>query len=861
MFDVYKRYKNDLTKIPSEYQTEETYIDMIRYHKVCLCNVPLKTKQICIEAVKQNWLNLPDVPKEQCCEELYFEAIKKEVASLRYVPIEYCTDKICYAAVLCYDDVLGWIEKEYRTKNLCRMATKYSLSITLKYVPDEWITQEMCIEAVNHNCANLEFVPKKWITEEICLIAVTQNGYILKHVPEELRSYNLCFIATKTCGDALEYVPEVSHEICLNAVRNKGTALRYATYVTEEICIEALKQDYNAIEYVPECFYYKKIFDAYFSSYKGITFDPPWKIKSEKLYLNLVQCYGPNIKFVPERYLTQRVVSAAIKSHGLSIGYIDKSKLSAKLYLEAVKQNGNALQYVSKYYISEEICIAALEWYGNYHCDIPKHVPKELYTEKIRSLMLANNYKETKSFGIKTSLPEMYHIWLHFPKSKDIRYFKDNLKKAKKFSDLKIESFFNFTQMFDVFKYYDKSIDKIPDELRTEETFLDIVRYHNVNLSHIPIKYRTKEICIDAVKRNAHSIPDVPKDLCTEELYLEAIKKDAIAIQYVDDPSDKLCHAAVISNDNILDDIDTKYITEQLCKAAVKYSKHVTLGSVPKKWITYAMCIEALGNNIDNLEYVPNVTYDIWLIAVTKNGSAIKWIPKEYRSFTLCFIATKTYGCALKYIPDCIVTYEMRLNAVKADGYALRWILDDDCTEELCICALNSNAIDAISYVPERFYYTKVSNAYFSNYTKNTFDPPTKIESKQFYDDLIAWNGRNIRFVPKKYITNELLLAAVKQDGTAIEFIDERLTEEMCIIALKQHCTAVMCLIPERLYTEKVVSLMIANDPNVKKKYNLKSSTPSILHRWTHFKGTKDNIYFIDNLKTATKFSDTTFFF
>ena len=137
----------------------------------------------------------------------------------------------------------------------------------LKDVPEEFKTEELCLEAVRKDGLALQFVP--WgqlnltVSEkvELCLEAVKQDSFALKNMP--WRQLNLavsekveiCIEAVKQNGYSLQFVPKglMTAEVCLEAVKHGGKALQFVPEKTRtaEICIEAVKREDNASMYVP----------------------------------------------------------------------------------------------------------------------------------------------------------------------------------------------------------------------------------------------------------------------------------------------------------------------------------------------------------------------------------------------------------------------------------------------------------------------------------------------------------------------------------------------------------------------------------------------------------------------------------
>ena len=68
----------------------------------------------------------------------------------------------------------------------------------LKFVPEDFINEELCYVAVKQAGRALAYVPKEYINEELCEIAVTNKGNAIMWVPEEFKTYNVCYLA---CND------------------------------------------------------------------------------------------------------------------------------------------------------------------------------------------------------------------------------------------------------------------------------------------------------------------------------------------------------------------------------------------------------------------------------------------------------------------------------------------------------------------------------------------------------------------------------------------------------------------------------------------------------------------------------------
>ena len=75
----------------------------------------------------------------------------------------------------------------------------------LRYVPDQYKTQEMCNEAVQRVPWVLELVPDQIVTQEMCNEALEKNPWMLKHVPDQFVTQEMCDEAVKKSPCTLWY--------------------------------------------------------------------------------------------------------------------------------------------------------------------------------------------------------------------------------------------------------------------------------------------------------------------------------------------------------------------------------------------------------------------------------------------------------------------------------------------------------------------------------------------------------------------------------------------------------------------------------------------------------------------------------
>ena len=220
--------------------------------------------------------------------DLCLEAVKKNPHNLRYVPPRLLDAQLCAAAVATDGSLLFLVHDEYRTPAICELAVCHDSSLTsgfcaLRNVPTAIIASDqgrsLCEKAVKHNPLSLRYVPENYVTAEMALEAVRNSSpgsmhepdlrhnqpwfksacdWPIKYVPERYMTPELVQISfniSPCCIDSVleEYLTE---ELCMLSVRNDGKSIRFipSELVNKELVEAALEQSPRAIEFVPPRF-------------------------------------------------------------------------------------------------------------------------------------------------------------------------------------------------------------------------------------------------------------------------------------------------------------------------------------------------------------------------------------------------------------------------------------------------------------------------------------------------------------------------------------------------------------------------------------------------------------------------------
>jgi len=246
-------------EIPYDAKTYEMKISlktdkMIISNKRCiwddyeLCKMAIETHPL------SNPSNIPFFIQYIKYEDLYEHSIRLNTGTLKYIPHDKITNELCEIAIKLNGCALEYVPLDKTTKELCKMAVIQN-GCALKYVPLDKITNELCEIAIK-DIYSLNYIPYKKMTKKLCKMAVMQNGRALQYIPKKKITKELCKIAIlHKNGYAIKYVPhkKLTKELLKIAIKKNGNLLQYIpdNKKTKSICLMAVKNNSYNIRFVP----------------------------------------------------------------------------------------------------------------------------------------------------------------------------------------------------------------------------------------------------------------------------------------------------------------------------------------------------------------------------------------------------------------------------------------------------------------------------------------------------------------------------------------------------------------------------------------------------------------------------------
>lgn len=320
----------------------------------------------------------------------------------------------------------------------------------------------------------------------------------------------------------------------------------------------------------------------------------------------------------------------------------------------------------------------------------------------------------------------------------------------------------------------------------TFDMALAAVKVNGLYLKCVPDEHFVDEICIEAIKNHARAIDNVKNP--TEEMWALAIKKDNSIIYDVKNPTDELLLIAAPKYPNLYDKIKNK----DLISDNVDYNK-------------------VLEENPNFITSIKNPTYAQWLIAIKKNSRLIKSVPIEFQQEELCMIAVQDYPDGLEYIEQ--QTDSICLTAVIVKGLTLKFVKKQNC--DICNAAIDNDPMAlefAENQSTEAILKALIKNVRAFKFVKQKTDAAIKYAIEKDPDMIEYINDATTVFKYEKEIAN-----ALKKKGEAIKHLPQYLqTREMCDNALDNDVYVIKHVNQNFLTEEQAIKIVEKNETLLK---------------------------------------------
>ena len=229
------------------------------------------------------------------------------------------------------------------------------------------------------------------------------------------------------------------------------------------------------------------------------------------------------------------------------------------------------------------------------------------------------------------------------------------------------------------------------------------------------------------------------------------------------------------------------------------------------------LCEIAVSKNWTALTWVPEefITPEMYKAAVSQDWQALEDVPPELRTPELYEIAVSQDKFKLNYVPENLLTPELYKAAVSQDGMALEHVPIELRTPELCKIAV-SQAGWALQWVPEELpEYADICKIAVSQDGRALYNVSEELPEPEYAElckIAVSQNGEALRYVPPELRTPELYEIAVRQGGIMLHDVPEKLrTPEIYKAAVSQGGTKLYA-VPEKFRTPDLYEIAVSQD-------------------------------------------------
>ena len=170
------------------------------------------------------------------------------------------------------------IPDRLRTRPVCEAAVRCGGN-NLRGVPKEFLTYDLCLEAIKNGLVFPEFVPEEYYTDELLKAFAIKSGDFIDRLPKRFLSEELCILAMEnnySVGSIFSHIPNVTERIV--KVFLKNASMSNATHLD--------------IKHIPSNLYSEEVVLGIANiCYQYVPFNFPEHLRTNKFIKQLVEMY------------------------------------------------------------------------------------------------------------------------------------------------------------------------------------------------------------------------------------------------------------------------------------------------------------------------------------------------------------------------------------------------------------------------------------------------------------------------------------------------------------------------------------------------------------------------------------------
>jgi hypothetical protein len=257
----------------------------------------------------------------------------------------------------------------------------------------------------------------------------------------------------------------------------------------------------------------------------------------------------------------------------------------------------------------------------------------------------------------------------------------------------------------------------------------------------------------------------------------------------------------------IFEAIPESRLSEKICIAALyAVDRPSDLYRLPVQARTYRVCLTAVQLDGENINFVPREILDkaICAAAVAKTGRSLSRVPMHFRTPEICEIAVRQDGGALLAVPKPQRNLALCELALPTAGWALGLIPEELRTAEMCEAAVERDGAFGLKHVPKKFLTQEICLKAMRNSHPPIYAVPKELLSEEICLEAVQNNGMVISHMPKEFQTERVCLAAVLSNPKAITNMKKKnITENVAVKSLAKYPHAIFAR-PKKRISKKV---------------------------------------------------------
>ena len=190
-----------------------------------------QTYEICREFIKQqsycydtiSYINKNVMATSQVYE-LCCYAVELSYSMIAHIPLDIIDMAMCIGAVKKCPNAIEYIPIKYKTYELCQLALQkksyFRNDSILSHIPtnildEQLILMYLALDDGSHDKQLLRYVPQNYLTNSVCIAGVKKCGCNIKLLDKEYQTGDVCWTALKetNCSSAIKYIIDPTDEM------------------------------------------------------------------------------------------------------------------------------------------------------------------------------------------------------------------------------------------------------------------------------------------------------------------------------------------------------------------------------------------------------------------------------------------------------------------------------------------------------------------------------------------------------------------------------------------------------------------------------------------------------------------------